>query len=116
MDSMSRALRSLGWASLLVFCLAPRAAAQDERNAPTRDDITDFFASVRADLYTCPHGWHGEVDAELTITRDGRVTAADVRAEGLPESVQSCVVSVLRAARMRAFSEPVVVIEYSFRL
>lgn len=108
--------RSLGWVLLVGLCLAPQAQAQDGRNAPTRDDITDFFASVRADLYTCPHGWHGEVDAQLTVSRDGRVAAVEVEGEGLPPSVQSCVASVLRTGRMRPFGEPVAVIEYSFRL
>lgn len=116
MISMSRSTRSLGWVLLAGLCLAPVALAQDARNAPTHDDITDFFASVRADLYTCPHGWHGEVEAQLTVSRDGRVTTVEVEGEGLPPAVQSCVASVLRGGRMRAFSEPVAVIEYSFRL
>jgi len=116
MNSTSRIMLLSRWTLLAVFCLAAPAQAQDGRNAPTRDDITDFFASIRADLYTCPHGWHGEVEAELTVSRDGRVSAVEVEGEGLPPSVQSCVASVLRGGRMRAFSEPVAVIDYSFRL
>jgi hypothetical protein len=114
----------LVWCALLsLWSLAPQstAHAQTERSTsdiPSHDDITDYFSAIRADLYTCPHGWHGPVDVEVTFTRDGRATNVEVEAsEGtLPDAVRSCVASVVRGARIRAFSEPVAVVEYTFRL
>lgn len=122
--------RVSGHAGCVISCvlvslwgLAPQntAHAQTDRSAsdiPTRDDIADYFSSIRADLYTCPQGWHGAVDVEVTFTRDGRATNVEVQAsEGaLPDAVRSCVASVVRGARIRAFAEPVAIVEYAFRL
>lgn len=99
---------------LAASCLIPSLAlAQD---APTRDDVADYFAGVRADLYTCGGGWHGEVEASITFAGDGRALDVVVSGDGLPDAAQRCVRSVLVGARMRSFDGPAAVVEHSFRL
>lgn len=99
---------------LAALCLIPSfASAQD---APTRDDVADYFAGVRADLYTCGSGWHGQVETTITFAGDGRALDVVVSGDGLPESAQRCVRSVLSGARMRAFDGPAAVVDHSFRL
>lgn len=120
MHRVSRLAGCLALCALAFGSSAPHAGAQRDRELntiPDHDAITAYFASVRADLYTCPRGWHGELDVELTFSRDGRATNVEVDSDGaLPEEVRSCVASVLRAARIRAFSDPVAIVEYTFRL
>lgn len=81
---MRRVTRLAGCLALCTLALgsfAPRTRAQSDRGPntiPNHDDIAEYFASVRADLYTCPRGWHGSLDVELTFSRDGRATPAGV--------------------------------------
>ena len=98
---------------VLASVAAPEALAQ--RQAPSREDTADYFASVRADLYTCARGWHGEVAVAVTFAGDGHVVSAAVD-EAVPAEVASCVRSVLRGGTIQAFDGPTTVVEHTLRL
>lgn len=100
-------------ACLAVLALPCVALAQDR--APSRDDAADYFASVRADLYTCTHGWHGDVPVAVTFAGDGHVLRA-ATGDTVPAEVSSCVVSVLRGGRIRAFDANEATIDHTLRL
>ena len=96
---------------------APRTVAQDDGDGvPTREDVADFVAGLRADLFTCGRGWHGALELEIVFARSGAVTDVTVRGDGAPGHVSSCVASVVRGGHIRPFTEPAAVVEQTIRL
>ncbi len=108
-----RACAALRAACLSVLVHAAPAAAQD---GPTRDDVNDYFSSVRADLFTCGRSWHGSLGVSITFESSGSVTDVRITGEDAPEHVTSCVASVVRGARITAFTAPSAIVDHAIRL
>lgn len=87
------------------------------QNGPSREDVVDFFSSLRADLLTCGRGWHGSFDVDVDFAGDGSVTnVAAQSSDTPPDHVRACVVSVLHGGHIRAFTAPTAHVEHSLRL